>query len=90
MELATANKLEELIDNMGKEARVREEYSGRGMYGKTTSGIVVEDPMIIAQAMANFAMEADGLELDDEDHQFLNDITRGFRTDSMGYDTIVY
>jgi hypothetical protein len=92
MELATAKKLEELIDNasLDDEARVREDYSGRGMYGKTTAGIIVSDPMVLVRAMAIFAIDADGIELDDDDHAFLNDMSSGFRTDSMGYDTIVY
>jgi hypothetical protein len=92
MKLATAEKLKDLIDDMGieDEVRVNEDYSGRGMYGDTTAGVVVNDPISIIQVMAQYALDADGIELDDEDHEFLNDIKSGFRTDSMGYDTIVY
>ena len=92
MKLATAEKLRDLIDDMNieDEVRVNEDYSGRGMYGKTTSGIVVNDPMSIIKVMAQYALDADGIELDDNDHEFLNDIKCGFSTDSMGYDTIIY
>ena len=55
----------------GYDEPLRDNYSGRCMYGATCFGIVTDDPEGLIEA----AIEA-GL--------------KGARTDSMGFDTIVY
>ena len=34
-----AEKLIEILDEVGEEGKLSEDYSGRGMYGKTTCGV---------------------------------------------------
>lgn len=40
MELATAKRIVKKIEKEGGEATLRENYSGRGMYGAVTAGVV--------------------------------------------------
>ena len=42
MDVKVAQKIVGILDNMGVEAEIYEDYSGRGMYGKTTTGIVCD------------------------------------------------
>jgi len=56
---------------------IREEYSGRGMYGSTCVAIVCSDPVALGYCMAVAGVSYDHL--------------GGFRTDSMGrYDRVYY
>lgn len=60
------------------------EYSGRGMYGRTCVGIVLDRYTDTNQALLGVAL-ADTFGTDDA-----WDIARAMRTDSMGLGTIVY
>ena len=86
MKLELAQQLVEAMEYVGYEAELREAYSGRGMYGNTTAGIVcggageVLHAVIVSASL--FVDQEDGFSLfEDEDM---------FRTDSMGRDMIVY
>jgi hypothetical protein len=63
---------------------VHEGYSGRGMYGAVTCGVVGDMGVIMKLIIEN----AD--EFVDCDRNPIFEDVRGFRTDSMGYDTIIY
>jgi hypothetical protein len=67
---------------------LRTDYSGRGMFGKETAGVVIDSIGDLLGAVLN---EAEDMA---ENIQVLRDegveIPQGFRTDSMGYDTIIY
>lgn len=59
MELETVRKIHEALKKEGISSTVAEEYSGRNMYGKTTTGIVIdhgEDEFRAIQIMGNFGV----------------------------------
>ena len=66
--------------------RIRENYSGRGMYGKETTAIVCSDLMSV---MAAIACEVEEVDMNEywQDVE-LSDI-RHLQTDSMGRSSIV-
>lgn len=68
----------------GIELEARPDYSGRGMYGSTTGGLV-GDIGDIAAGVAIFARECD-----DDQFEDLVESLRNARTDSMGRQLIVY
>lgn len=66
--------------NTRADCRVYEDYSGRGMYGRSTTGLVVdEDVNGVFMAIGAFA-ERNDLPI----HRMPR------RTDSLGLDTIIY
>jgi len=82
MDAKLAETLADFVD-----AEIYEDYSGRGMFGKTTTGLVVDN---ITELLAAVINNADLLvEQDDEYPEALFSIN-GFRVDSMGTQTIVY
>ena len=93
--------LNQIIDNLQCDDRysLREEYSGRGMYGKTCIGISFSCTIQEACYSINSAIQAqiDGhAEYDWSDevasdmNSFLERFTRQSSTDSLGLDTILY
>lgn len=72
------------------DAEVREDYSGRGMYGKTCVGIVTDAPHkdIIIATIRVFAQDNDGLDIMDILDK-VEDVIPS-RVDSMGLSTIYY
>lgn len=99
MLLETAKLIVASAEDMGYEIELRESYSGRGMYGKTTVGIVCDSlgdfVGAVAQAAANLAdaetramhndVESNGMSTDD----FISDVS-AISTDSMGRSMIIY
>jgi hypothetical protein len=78
-------KLAELLEMHSCEIEVREDYSGRGMYGKSTAAIVCDESNMF-EAIAGI-MESG----DEEEREYVADNIRyGFKTDSMGYSTVYY
>jgi hypothetical protein len=67
------------------DGQVYEKYSGRGMFGKETTGVVVEDLGKVMSAL--YSASAHIGELRDEGEL---DQVEKFRWDSMGLDIIVY
>lgn len=67
------------------DGRVYENYSGRGMYGKETTGVVVSDLQAVMTAL--YSASAHIGELRDSGEL---DQTEKFRWDSLGLDIIVY
>lgn len=57
-------------------------YSGRGMYGRTCVGIVLEDSELLKLGMAITDIV--------EDESLVNRLVGGYSTDSLGLRTIVY
>lgn len=78
-------KLAEILANYNYNIEVREEYSGRGMYGKTTAGVVCDDCDLF-EALSSI------MEDNDEDlREYVADnIRNGFAQDSMGFNKIYY
>ena len=68
---------------------VYEDYSGRGMYGNTTDGLVVSRFMEITKLVRHICEDRDNIaDINVED--FLDKITSLSRRDNLGYDTILY
>lgn len=72
----------EIICEFGGE--VREGYSGRGMYGKTTTGIVFDSEGDFFEAIGEV------MECDIEDREEVAKAMRNLKTDSMGTGVIYY
>lgn len=77
----TAIWLKNAQEYAGKEARIYEDYSGRGMFGKTTTGLVVDDLATLFLNSMNFIKENPACSLPD---------FTMFRRDNLGHDTIIY
>jgi hypothetical protein len=75
MTLEQATKIVEAIENDGGSASVYEEYSGRGMFGRTCVGIVTDSPESVGYAAAEVGVPKKDLPT---------------RRDSMGRDLILY
>ena len=89
MKRATAEFLEEVLRY--KDAEILEDYSGRGMFGETTTAVVVRERLTIPEAMAliadcilYFADDYDESELED----IISDLERA-NVDSYGKDGII-
>jgi hypothetical protein len=89
MKLEIAEMIVDQLQNMGIEAELRDDYSGRGMFGKITAGIVTDGkngPMI-GFALALAISDQSGEEaLHDFDAS--RELPRNI--DSMGLSTIFY
>jgi len=84
MEKELAEKIVEAIENNGGEAHVREGYSGRGMYGKSTYGVVVDDGDIVSSIISCANLFVDGYE------NPIFDFPEKIRSDNMGLGMIYY
>jgi len=80
------------LQDMGFEADLRAEYSGRGMFGKTVPGIVTRAPgVLVGLCIAGAVIEvaSGGIERPDpEDIDFVDYQLR--HEDGMGLSTIYY
>jgi hypothetical protein len=87
MKVEHAQLLMQAAEEEHIDAVAHDDYSGRGMYGKTTAAVVVPDvPCLMAMVgRAVLAAQRDNGDPDD----FI-EATRSFRTDSLGMDMIVY
>lgn len=96
MKAEVANLILEAADHNGFEMRLREGYSGRGMFGKTTTGIIYD-----SQSDLHVCIAAVGVRLGSEEaadpnvdlpvsaDMFVEDM-RALRFDNMGRSSIVY
>lgn len=57
MDIEDAKQIVEFLEEEGDEAELREEYSGRGMFGKTTTGIVIDTIGFVYYAMGRLQLE---------------------------------
>ena len=79
-----------LADELGMliEVELREDYSGRGMYGENTSGIVVDSMNEFLKGLGDYLETAH-----EDDFETIKEIgaaIRRLKTDSMGYQIIIY
>lgn len=80
-------KLAEILEEDGDgQVRIYENYSGRGMFGQTTVGIVVDQGCDLAGLIYNAAGQIAAAKETGELDEFCGTI----RQDSMGHDTIYY
>jgi len=76
MELPDAIELVDFLQGEGYDAELYEGYSGRGMYGKTTTGVTTDASPGSMEHM--------------EEEMEENEIDPSFHRDSMGLDYIYY
>lgn len=69
-----------------RDFEIRMDYSGRGMYGKTCPGVVVEDVREVYAEIADFNLDRPPR----DDEPTAGDLIRKCREDTMGRDVIVY
>jgi len=79
-----------LADELGMliEVELRENYSGRGMYGENTSGIVVDSMNEFLRGLGEYLKTADESDLDKIKE--IGAAIKRIKTDSMGYSIIIY
>ncbi len=83
MQLKTAKAIVKAAEEMDLTVTLREGYSGRGMYGKTTTGVVGSHSDVM-KAIAAAAMDCKK----EDQEEFLEDMD--LATDSMGRSMIFY
>ena len=86
--------LVQVCEDDGLDVSLRESYSGRGMYGKDTTGVVINEgdvtdilKAVINNATCFVAEEEEPVEFFDLSEMFT---CHGLRTDSMGKGMIIY
>lgn len=89
MDKRIAEIIVEACEENDVEASIYEDYSGRGMYGKTTTGVVVSgsacDVLVaVIQSAHLFCHEC----CESDEDALLN--LRSIRQDNMGRDMIIY
>ena len=72
-----------------EDLHVYEDYSGRGMYGNLTDGLVVSDFMEIVKLVRHICEDRNNIE-DINVEDFLDKLTSLNRRDNLGYNTILY
>ena len=88
MQKELAQLLVEIMEDAGEEASIYENYSGRGMYGRTTTGLVVDN---LALLLTNVIANAE--RLSDYDNEWLEakfPNINSLRYDSLGNQIILY
>lgn len=86
MQHELAKLLAEVGEELGEEVRVYENYSGRGMLGSSTTGLVIPSTGMLAVLMYHGSRRiAEGI----ADGSLEPDLNP-FRTDNLGYDAIIY
>lgn len=78
-----AEFFQKALDYCGEECEIKEDYSGRGMFGKTTYGIVFAGPTILMESVLTYIKET---EVEYEDIPDLASL----RSDNMGMSIIWY
>lgn len=90
MQQNTVELIASSAEALGVEIRVEDDYSGRGMYGKTTHAVVYSSLGDLLACCADAAMTATA----EGEHEevvaaFIRDLKQ-IRTDNMGRDMIAY
>jgi hypothetical protein len=89
MDATLAKAIVDAVEGSGLEISVYPDYSGRGMYGKTTTGVVVDLESTFNQALVSLAFEI-GRDCDEEKMERLFFTVGKLRRDNLGEDTIIY
>lgn len=84
MDAQIAKVLVDAMENAGEEVKMYEDYSGRGMFGRTTVGIVVKREMDVIRALYEYMRTL-------PDHILMDfpEMPR-LSVDNMGMDIIIY
>ena len=94
MDTKLAETLVQVCENNGMDVSLRESYSGRGMYGKDTTGVVINDGdvqdiliAVINNATSFIAEEHDPVFLYIKEAKFT---VHNLKVDTMGRGIILY
>ena len=88
MKLETAKLIEKAAEVLGVKVKIYEDYSGRGMFGRTTTAIVGDQSDITRATMwAAYELGRDSLEDSDPIDAFMDDTN--FKWDNMGRSDMV-
>lgn len=89
-------EIAEMLIQHNSDLQLHEDYSGRGMYGKNTTGISCENMAQVMEAVGNafYGMiedaMVDGGDYDPTEAEDLANALADLRTDSLGLGIIVY
>ncbi len=86
MNAVTAMALVNKAEEVGVDASFYESYSGRGMFGKQTAGVVISQKDKLIQLALLICMD---LEDEQRKEQLVKDLS-DLRSDNMGRDMIFY
>lgn len=85
MDIALAKVLVNIVEESGEQASIYDRYSGRGMYGDTTTGIVIDHLLYLTMALITQAH----LLVDENGDAIFVDIEQ-LRCDNLGKQFILY
>lgn len=89
-------EIAEMIVDYGSDLKLHEDYSGRGMFGNTTTAITCDEVddffSAVGDLMFDMILRAmrKGMEYDIKDAEELRDLLSTFRQDSLGLGRIIY
>lgn len=94
MKLETAKLLKAAANHAGIDLEINEDYSGRGMYGRTTTAIEVESSNDIFAILAVFVDESFDIDhesnlVEADRYEAMEDIA-SIKSDSLGRQVIFY
>lgn len=89
MTAATAKLLTAAMDRLGIVYSVREDYSGRGMFGQVTTGLVVNHVSHVLAAAVEAGRRLGADEEDETARDMAHDL-RHIRTDNLALDIVIY
>ncbi|MBD3196343.1 MAG: hypothetical protein GF317_14890 [Candidatus Lokiarchaeota archaeon] len=76
----------EILVEQNPDIKIYEDYSGRGMFGSTTTGIVVDDMNILREVIGQLLISGE-----EEEREIVGEwLIGGIRTDDLGLDKIIY
>ena len=91
---ASQETIRTFINGLSMDVEVREDYSGRGMYGATCLAIVTRDTDGDSQSLGDIlnAIYFMGLEMDidEDDTDAITAVLRSAQMDSMGHGIVIY
>lgn len=94
MNLQHAALIAEAAEELGLQVSVRQSYSGRGMYGRTTAAVVGSIPDILQAAVqAGVSLARDSYDGGEPKDTFAEEFVQavgGLSFDSMGRETVAY
>jgi len=91
MNIKLAQFFKEASDYCGnQECKIHEDYSGRGMFGRSTVGIVLNNPNVLTTDVLQFLSEEAQHDMDHLCDLSEIDFTGALRSDNMGLQTILY
>lgn len=73
-----------LVDNANDHAEIYENYSGRGMFGSTTTGVVCDNPINLLLVAVEYMKNENPEDVEDIE------VPCQLRTDNMALQTIIY